>query len=268
MAEHAAVAASSTTRGALRGFSGLVLLAVACLALVAIATPAVALPPFEEFWRDLDRRCHVPREGESTPEIKSSEAGREACLKRRAVRELDALLLPLKASAPARFQALMSEQAAWNALMPMACTLLDEGQFLAAEHARWIFGTSITLGQMACMQNAYIDRAYYAIARHEGQTAPFAARVKAAAVHAPSFRAELQALREIRAWTPADGDAMGGTEVTSEDVQRVRAAVDDIERRTAALAATTCANWPELQRALGGEAACAQAMEAYYLQHR
>jgi hypothetical protein len=244
---------------------------VLALALLAAAAPAAAgpLPEFEPFRDRLTKRCEVPRAGDSTPEVKGAEAGRERCLKQIATRELDTVLLPLKAADPPLFRALMREQGEWNELMPLACTLLDEGQFLAAEHARWIYGTIIGLSQMACLQNAYTDRAYYAIARREGQAASFAVRVKAAGPHAPAFRAELQALRrDIRAWTPADGEAMGGTEVTREDVERVRDAVQQIERRTAALAASTCANWPELQQALGGAVACAEAMEAYYIQHR
>jgi len=164
----------------------------------AAAAPAAA-PDFDAFRAQLEKRCEPPRTGDSTPEVKAAEAAQEDCLRKAAVRELDAVLIPLKKGDPARFQALMREQAAWNEVKPLACTLLDEWQFLAEEHARWVFGTIVGLGQTACMQNAHGDRAYYAVTRQRGDAAAFAARVRVARPAAAEIRRDLAAFKRIRA---------------------------------------------------------------------
>jgi hypothetical protein len=230
--------------------------------------PAPPLPAFAAFKAALDKRCWVQVRGGSTPEVKGAAVQTADCLRQAFTEELDRVLLPLKDGDALRFSALMREQAQWNRAMARACPFFDEVQFLDFEFGVWSFGMAYGIGETLCRQAAAADRAFYAAALRTGEVNLLAARVRESADMAQKVREALSALRRSLAGVFATSPEVGLNRViTPEDVRRLRETAAAIEKDARSLAEASCANWPELSRALGGGPSCAAAMESYYLQN-
>jgi hypothetical protein len=235
---------------------------------VAAPPAAPSLPEFAAFKAALEKRCWVQARGGSTPAVKGAAAEKANCLRRAFVAELDRVLVPLEAREPARFQALMGEQAGWNRLVEKACPFFDETAFLDLQAGAWSFGTIYGLAGTMCEQESSAERAFYAAALRLEEWARLAARVRDADQAARPVRAKLSDLRRgLAALDPTSAPADHRSRATAEDIRRLLATAAAIEQESRALGEASCANWPELARALGGPSACAAAMESYYLQH-
>jgi lysozyme inhibitor LprI len=229
-----------------------------------------ALEAFAQFEKALAERCWVSTRTDTTIEMKGAESEKARCMKQAFVQELDRVLVPLKARDAGRFAALMREQAAWNRLVDVSCPFFDEIQFADLDAGVWGFGTIYGFQERACEQSTAAERAYYAAALRTDQAPLLAAHVRLASDGARVTRAELGTLRRALAkWLAPPGPPPdSGRSVTAEDARRLLDTVTAIEANARDLARVSCANWPALASALGGNHSCAQALESYYLQHR
>jgi hypothetical protein len=238
---------------------------------VAARSPAPALPDFADFQRDLETRCFVSERTGSNTEHRGAEWQKAECLRAAMVRELDGVLLPMKSASPARFAALMREQAAFNRLVAESCDLRETMQWVDAPTGTRSDGAARGYAEILCIQQDSLERAYYATALRTGAAARFAAHVRSRSTAGRVAREAREAFRrDLARWTtPAlpNGDPFGQPPLVPGEAPRLLDAAAAVEAHAQALARQTCARWPALQRALEGPDRCAAAMEAYYFQH-
>lgn len=217
----------------------------------------------------LDKRCTPKTPGESNLEMKAAAAESAACAVRESVRELDRTLVAEKTHDPARFHALMKEQAEHN-------RLADDLTFLAEELV-WIDfasgvrqdGTLRGFSHLACQAEAGRERFAYARALRDGDAGAMAKRMKARAKVGKANLAALDQTKRLateRTMVPvpekAEGEDPTGDRMSPAAFQEVFAKATDATSRTKALAASACATFPGLRDELG--ASCETVAEVYF----
>ncbi|HEY3359343.1 MAG TPA: lysozyme inhibitor LprI family protein, partial [Polyangia bacterium] len=228
--------------------------APARVAPASAAAPAARRPrrpakSFAALKKELGKRCPL-KEADSNVEQKQALADMTACVRRTMIRALDDVLVPLKKSAPARFSALMKEQAAWNRFVEAGCHLEEERFWVDLDSGQRDDGTMRGYPYLGCLDAAYTERLMYARALGGGDPAPLVGRVTAADKNGAAMQkivAEVKASAERFQKRPPPPSDLG----VSADFADIAKGCATVQAETAGMARSTCEGWPELAQALG-----------------
>ncbi len=230
---------------------------------VSASKPARKAPRnYAALQAELAKKCPVAK-ANNTLEEKEALMGSIQCLKKKMNADLDAVLIPLKTSDPAKFKALMKEQAEWNKAMEKACDLEEERTWVDFTTGHRDDGSFRSYTMLGCFSQAFTERTMYARTLASGKIAPLVKHIEesrkgGAAVKGIVADIQKKAIAFKAApppqedgFLPADWDAIIG-----EAGAMIGA--------TQAMAKSTCGAWPELEKALGGPAKCLLKAELYY----
>lgn len=215
-----------------------------------------------------DARCRPKKEAESNLEMKVQMSETVECLRRTMIADLDRVLLPVKTSSPARFRALMDEQATYNKHADALAFLAEELMWVDFSTGGRSDGTARGTGTMGCQGDALTERIAYAAALRAEDAETLAKRVHARRKAGDATRASVTRVRELatkRAMMPAATVPPGETAIEPAAFRELYAKADAVLDGAKALAKATCEGNAPLATALGGDAACRAAVETYYL---
>ncbi|RYE90967.1 MAG: hypothetical protein EOO75_09410 [Myxococcales bacterium] len=213
---------------------------------------------------ELSKRCGPKKDAENNLEMKMQMSESLDCMRRKMNADLDEVLLPLKKSDPARFKALMSEQATWNRALEVSCRAEEELAWLNFDDGSRDDGTARGYAYMGCLDTAITERVLYARAMGASDAAALARRIDEVQPRGSKVKAHLADRKKAAVrWvmTPPGKSEFGAP----ADWKAFAADLDTIEKNDAELARSTCAGWADLARALGGEEACRKKAELYYV---
>lgn len=209
---------------------------------------------------ELGKKCPVAESDEAVQE-KLAAARANECRRKRLLADLDALLVPMKASDPRRFKALMKEQAEWNRAMKKACDLEEERAWVDFDTGDRSIGSYASLTRLECQNQAITERILYVRTLAAGKPGALAKRigeVQANGVRMKQIAADILQRSMTFATTPPSSPTAW------TDWSEVVASTGHFIGATKSLAKSTCQAWPELEKALGGKEKCLSKTEAYY----
>jgi hypothetical protein len=187
--------------------------------------------------------------------------------------DLDAVIMPAKATDPSRFNALMREQASWNKLAEDLCWLAEESFWVDFDKGLRDDGTMRGLPWVGCKAQAASERDYYALALKADDAAALATRIEQVAkagTRSKELLAEMSKgaakLAEARATIDAGPPGSYPRSLTMAERGELVTRTKSIEDKSREVAHATC-TWAALAETLGGSAACEEAATLYYLGH-
>ncbi|MDB4995734.1 MAG: hypothetical protein JWM74_3166 [Myxococcaceae bacterium] len=235
--------------------------------------PKAKIAPFAEASKALDKRC-VPKlpANASNIDTKTAAAQTAECMKKAFTADLDAVIVPVKNTDPARFNAVMREQASWNKLAEDLCWLAEESFWVDFDKGMRDDGTMRGLPWVGCKAQAASERDYYALALKADDAAALATRIEQLAKAGTRSKellaemskgaAKLAETRIVDAGPPGSYPHMLTLVERGDLVTRTKS----IEDKSREVAHATC-TWAALAETLGGSAACEEAAALYYLGH-
>lgn len=229
------------------------------------ATPKPRRAPksYDALRAELEKKC--PTEAKDTNlEQKEAVAKAVECLRRKMIKDLDDVLVPLKKSDETKFKALMKEQADWNRNVDVACWLEEERSWLDLASGGRDDGTMRSYAFMGCLDDAYTDRILYARSLAAGKIEPLVKRIEEKQADGRGVREALTALKAAAAKFTADKPKVEPP-LMEADWKRVGESAENVGGASAMMAASTCSAWPDLAKALGGKEGCTTKVELYYL---
>lgn len=232
-------------------------------AATATAKPIAKVRDIKQISSELQKRCAPKEPAESNIEMKVQLSNTAECIRRKMNADLDAVLLPLKKSDEARFKALMSEQATWNRFAGVACGVEEELAWVDFDDGSRSDGTARGTSMLYCIERSHTERVLYARALAGKDPAPLAKHIEEQQKTGEAVRDWLaDAKKRSVKWiiTKPRDNGMG----IEADWKGLSDSIGKVQEATPKLAASTCAGWPELAAALGGEAACLKKAELYY----
>ena len=233
----------------------------------APAVPGAARPrrarTIKQVSSELAKRCAAKKPADTNMEMKVQMSETLDCMRKKMNADLDEVLLPLKKSDPPRFKALMAEQATWNRALEPSCRVEEELTWLNFDDGSRDDGTSRGTWYMSCLDTAITERVLYARALAAGDVASLSRRIDEVQKEGAAVRDHLADRKKAAVkWVvtpPAKTDS-----ALPADWKAFSDDLGAIEKNTADLARDTCTGWPELARALGGDAACQKKAANYY----
>ena len=230
-------------------------------------------PEFDALARELDARCVPKTPPRDNVEGKEAGARTAECMRRAFTADLDAVLVPMRDADPARFDALMKEQALWNKVVEDACWLAEEAGWVDFTEGTRDDGTARGTLLLACRQSAARERDWYARALAAADVADLNHRFEdrdaagAASIGRVIFM-RVGAHKLLQRGAP--DAAIGFTfprPLTMPERSEFEARARAVEDRIDDLAKATCANWPGLEAAAGGSARCRVKATRYTFAH-
>jgi len=219
---------------------------------------------FESLLAELRKTCavkDVPQDNVSMKEAAHQEA---ECSRRKMVADLDAVLLPLKSSDPARFSQLMKEQAVWNRYVKSRCWVHEELQWLDLTTGQRDDGTMRSYAYIGCISEATAERTFYARALANKDPGAVEKRVKAReklGTRDEPILAELLTKAQGFEKSPPKVEPGMVEAEWKKIVEETKASQDGAKE----LATMTCEGWKELGEKLGDKRTCEASMRLYYL---
>ncbi|UQA55305.1 lysozyme inhibitor LprI family protein [Polyangium aurulentum] len=221
---------------------------------------------FESLLAELRKKCgpkEVPQDNVSTKEAAHQEA---ECMRRKMVADLDAVLLPLKSSDPARFSQLMKEQAVWNRFVKSQCWIEEELQWLDLTTGQRDDGTMRSYAYLGCLMDATAERTLYARALANKDPGAVEKRVKAREkLGAEADRSRAELLTKAQGFEKSPPKVEPG--MVEADWKKIIEEAKASQDGATELATMTCEGWKELGGKLGDKRACEASMRLYYLGH-
>jgi hypothetical protein len=218
------------------------------------------------------KACEPKQAAENNLEGKMQMSQEVGCLERAMNRDLDKVLVPLKVSSPARFKALMAQQASYRKLATALAFLSEESMFIDFEHGVRTDGTLRGTPTMACEMGAWTDRIVYAHALERGDVPGLVAEVHARRDGGTKTQKALGTLEKTATrFTLVPPEPMPGADDMGVRVLGVDAWKELFAKASSAqelareLARSTCEDVAGLEAALGGAERCRAATTLYYL---
>jgi ABC-type uncharacterized transport system auxiliary subunit len=217
-----------------------------------------------------DARCAPAHPATNNLETKFQMSETATCVEHAMDRELDKVLLPLKITQPARFRALMEQQAAYRRLESSLSFLAEETTWVDFVRGTRSDGTARGIAKMSATHAVWLDRVAYARALAAGDATALAADVKA---HQKAGHKARRALADIKADSarntlvpPAPpGEDTGETVLGGGEWKTLFANAALAEEASRDLARSTCEDFPGLEAALGGAGPCREAVALHHL---
>lgn len=257
--------------------SAVVPVAPPALASASVAAPASvaprpsAAPPratLASVRRATDRACQPRAVATNNIEMKAQASESASCVSAAMVRELDRVLVPLKASAPARFRLLMDQQAAFNRFERALAFLAEETMWVDFAEGTRSDGTARGTGTIGCTTSAALERTVYASALGSGDVAALAAEIRAAEKRGAKTKlalAQIEAASARRALVPAKPAEPGMEPIAPEGWKRLFQDAQTASDLAQTLARSICDDVAGLEGALGGAKACRESVAHYEL---
>lgn len=259
---------ASATAGTTAPVSSATVAATATASATATATAQTNKPPrkaprnYEALVAELAKKCPVA-DAPNNIEQKEAFARSVECLKKRMTRDLDEVLLPLKASDKPKFDALMKEQAEWNRTIEKACLLEEERVWVDFATGLRDDGTYRSYTWLGCYSQAYAERTMYARTLASGKLGPLVSHIDETQKPGAETRDALaDTLKKALAFEAKPAAAKDN--LTVPDWKAIVEQLNAVIGGTKKLAKSTCETWPDLAKALGGDEKCLAKAELYY----
>ncbi len=221
-------------------------------------------PPrnYEALQAELTKKCPVA-DAPNNIEQKEAFAKSVDCLKKKMIKDLDEVLLPLKSADKAKFDALMKEQAEWNRTMEKACLLEEERMWVDFTTGLRDDGTFRSYTWLGCYSQAYTERTMYARTLASGKLEPLVKHIDDTQKSGAETRDALADIQK-RAVAFLANPAAAQEPLTVPDWKAITDELATLIGATKKLATSTCETWPDLAKALGGKEKCLAKAELYY----
>ena len=237
------------------------------------ATPqsASAAPlrrPLAEVRRATEHACQPAHPADNNMEQKQQQLAAAQCVERAMNRELDRVLLPLKASSPARFRTLMDQQASYRRFGEALAFLAEEAMWVDFTDGTRSDGTMRSIALVSCMDATALARTVYAEALAAADAGAMASEIREVAKRGAKTKkalAEIEAGATKHTLHAPKPPEPGATAMTTADWKTLFDRAQSTGELAATLARSTCADFPGLAAALGGERACHEAVALYHL---
>ncbi len=211
---------------------------------------------------ELAKKCPVA-EGANNIEQKEAFAKSIECQKKKMTADLDAVLLPLKASEPAKYSSLMKEQAEWNRAIDKACALEEERMWVDFATGQRDDGTYRGYTYMGCYSQAYTERTMYARSLGAGKIGPLVKHIEETQKTGAEVKDAIADIQKrslvFQGAPPAVEDGF-----SAPDWKGILDEAGHVMGATKTMAKSTCETWPDLEKALGGKEKCLAKAELYY----
>jgi hypothetical protein len=186
------------------------------------------------------------------------------CVRRKMVADLDTVLVPLKTSQPARFKALMAEQADWNRYIESACFIEEERMWVDFQTGTRDDGTMRSLPYLGCFSSGMTERLLYARSLAAGSTAVLARHIESKQADGAKVKTIVADIATRSAAFAKSPPPKPADAVSEADFPRIQKESEAMQKRTVSLAKAACSGWPELATALGGATSCEAKAELYF----
>jgi len=221
-------------------------------------------PPrnYEALQAELTKKCPVA-DAPNNMEQKEAFAKSVDCLKKKMIKDLDEVLLPLKKADKAKFDALMKEQAEWNRTMEKACLLEEERMWVDFSTGLRDDGTFRSYTWLGCYSQAYTERTMYARTLASGKLDPLVKHIDETQKSGAETRDALADIQK-KALAFLAKPAPAEEPLSVPDWKAITEELATVIGATKTLATSTCEAWPDLAKALGGKEKCLAKAELYY----
>ncbi|MFO0592746.1 MAG: hypothetical protein U0441_34705 [Polyangiaceae bacterium] len=224
--------------------------------------PRKAPRNYEALQAELAKKCPVA-DAPNNIEQKEAAARSVECLKKKMTKDLDEVLLPLKTSDKAKYDALMKEQAEWNRTVEKACRLEEERMWVDFSTGLRDDGTLRSYTYLGCYSQAYTERTMYARTLASGKVDPLAKHIDETQRSGAETRDALaDILKKATAFQAQPAAAKDN--LTVPDWKTIVDELTTVIGASKKLATSTCETWPDLAKALGGKEKCLEKAELYY----
>jgi hypothetical protein len=219
---------------------------------------------FESLMAELRKTCGPKEAPKDNVSMKEAAHQESECIRRKMVADLDAVLLPLKSSDPARFSQLMKEQAVWNRYVESRCWIQEELQWLDLATGQRDDGTMRGYTYIGCLSEATAERTLYARALANKDPGAVEKRVKARDKRGTDDeRALAELLTKAQRFEKSPPKVEPG--MVEPEWKKIVEETKASQDRASELATMTCEGWKPLSEKLGDKRTCEASMRLYYL---